>query len=125
MHGFPDRFLHLVQNECPVDIQGKESLEGGIGMGGWAIAQSPIPGTTNHYQLFKSGNMLKHRILLCLIYSVGLRQKEVRNLQQRDIDFDQMQNHIRIVQRLFILNSTERVVENLHIPFSEHQKSIF
>ena len=46
-------------------------------------------------QLFKSGKMLKHRILLCLIYSAGLRQKEVRNLQQRDIDFDRMQIHIR------------------------------
>ncbi|NND32839.1 MAG: tyrosine-type recombinase/integrase [Saprospiraceae bacterium] len=39
--------------------------------------------------------MLKHRILLCLIYSAGLRLKEIRNLQQRDIDFDRMQIHIR------------------------------
>jgi hypothetical protein len=53
MHGFPDRFLHSVQNECPVDIQGKEPLEGGIGMGGWAIAQSPILGTTITIQRLK------------------------------------------------------------------------
>lgn len=46
-------------------------------------------------RLFKVGNILKHRVLLSLIYSAGLRLKEVRNLQQADIDFDRMEIHIR------------------------------
>ncbi len=46
-------------------------------------------------RLFKAGKMLKHRVPLSLIYSCGLRQMEVRNLQQRDVDFDRMQIHIR------------------------------
>jgi site-specific recombinase XerD len=45
--------------------------------------------------LFKSGRTLKHRVLLSLIYSAGLRQKELRNLLLSDIDFDRMEVHIR------------------------------
>jgi len=45
--------------------------------------------------LFKGGKILKHRVLLALIYSAGLRQKELRNLRQSDIDFDRMEIHIR------------------------------
>ena len=60
--------------------------------------EAPLPvvlSTNECRQLFKTSKMLKHRILLCLIYSAGLRLKEVRYLQQRDIDFDRMQIHIR------------------------------
>ena len=60
--------------------------------------ESPLPVVLSRNecrQLFKSGKMLKHRVLLSLVYSAGLRQKEVRNLLQRDIDFDRMQIHIR------------------------------
>ena len=45
--------------------------------------------------LFKTPKLLKHRILLTLIYSAGLRIAEVCNLHQRDIDFDRKQIHIR------------------------------
>lgn len=45
--------------------------------------------------LFKCGKILKHRVLLALIYSAGLRQKELRNLRQSDIDFDRKEIHIR------------------------------
>ncbi len=45
--------------------------------------------------LFKSGRLLKHRILLCLVYSAGLRSQEVRNLKLNDIDFDRLTIHIR------------------------------
>lgn len=45
--------------------------------------------------IFKSGRMLKHRVLLSLIYSAGLRLMEVRNLKICDIDFDRMMIHIR------------------------------
>lgn len=37
----------------------------------------------------------KHRILLALIYSAGLRISEASNLEQRDIDFGRMAIHIR------------------------------
>ena len=53
--------------------------------------EAPLPVVLSKREcrkLFKSGKMLKHRVLLSLIYSAGLRQKEVRNLLQRDIDFD-------------------------------------
>lgn len=46
-------------------------------------------------RLFKAPKLLKHRILLTLIYSGGLRISEVINLKQSDLDFDRMQIHIR------------------------------
>jgi len=46
-------------------------------------------------RLFRSSKLLKHRILLTLAYSAGLRISEVVNLRQADIDFDRMQIHIR------------------------------
>lgn len=45
--------------------------------------------------IFKSGRILKHRVLLSFIYSAGLRLLEVRNLKLADIDFDRMMIHIR------------------------------
>lgn len=45
--------------------------------------------------IFKSGRILKHRVLLSLIYSSGLRSKELRNLKISDVDFDRMVIHIR------------------------------
>ena len=61
MHGFPERFSHLVRNECLGDIQAKEPQRGWVGRmlawlkdrGGWAIAQSPILGTTITIQRLK------------------------------------------------------------------------
>jgi site-specific recombinase XerD len=46
-------------------------------------------------RLFAAGRILKHRILLCFIYSAGLRSKEVRNIRIPDIDFDRLTIHIR------------------------------
>lgn len=45
--------------------------------------------------IFKSGRILKHRVLLSFIYSAGLRLLEVRNLKIGDVDFDRMMIHIR------------------------------
>lgn len=45
--------------------------------------------------LFKSGRILKHRVMLSLIYSAGLRSQELRNLKIADVDFDRMSIHIR------------------------------
>ncbi len=45
--------------------------------------------------LFKTPKLLKHRIVLSLIYSAGLRGQEVINLKLGDIDFERMTIHIR------------------------------
>jgi integrase/recombinase XerD len=46
-------------------------------------------------QLFKAPNLLKHRIVLTLIYSAGLRSQEVVNMKISDIDFERKTIHIR------------------------------
>lgn len=46
-------------------------------------------------QLFKAPTLLKHRIVLTLIYSAGLRGQEVINLKISDIDFERKTIHIR------------------------------
>src|SRR5690606_12998695 len=45
--------------------------------------------------LFAAPALLKHRIILTLIYSAGLRGQEVINLKISDIDFERMVIHIR------------------------------
>jgi site-specific recombinase XerD len=46
-------------------------------------------------QLFTAPALLKHKIVLCLIYSAGLRGQEVVNLKISDIDFERKTIHIR------------------------------
>jgi len=46
-------------------------------------------------ELFKAPSLLKHRIVLTLIYSAGLRSQEVINLKISDIDFERKTIHIR------------------------------
>lgn len=45
--------------------------------------------------LFKAPRTLKHRFLLALTYSAGLRMNEVRVLKIADIDLDRKQIHVR------------------------------
>jgi integrase/recombinase XerD len=45
--------------------------------------------------LFAAPSLLKHRIVLTLIYSAGLRSQEVINLKLADIDFERRCIHIR------------------------------
>ena len=46
-------------------------------------------------QLFKAPTLLKHRIVLALIYSAGLRSQEAINLKLSDVDFERKTIHIR------------------------------
>jgi integrase/recombinase XerD len=46
-------------------------------------------------ELFTAPALLKHRIVLTLIYSAGLRGQEVINLKISDIDFERKTIHIR------------------------------
>ena len=45
--------------------------------------------------IFATPKLLKHRVLLALVYSAGLRLQEASNLKIADIDFDRMKIHIR------------------------------
>ena len=47
-------------------------------------------------ELFKAPKLLKHRIVLTLIYSAGLRAMEVVNLKLSDIDFERKTIHIKL-----------------------------
>jgi integrase/recombinase XerD len=46
-------------------------------------------------ELFKAPTLLKHRIVLALVYSAGLRGQEVINLKISDVDFERKTIHIR------------------------------
>ena len=46
-------------------------------------------------ELFKAPKLLKHRIILTLVYSAGLRSQEATNLKISDIDFERKTIHIR------------------------------
>ena len=46
-------------------------------------------------ELFKTPTLLKHRIVLTLIYSAGLRSQEAVNLKISDVDFERKTIHIR------------------------------
>ena len=45
--------------------------------------------------VFKAPELLKHRVLLALIYSAGLRAQEASHLKIGDLDFERMMIHIR------------------------------
>lgn len=46
-------------------------------------------------QLLKTPKLLKHRLVLAMLYGCGLRCFELRNLQLKDLDFDRRMVHIR------------------------------
>jgi site-specific recombinase XerD len=46
------------------------------------------------WRMLSTAQLLKHRILLALVYGCGLRCMEVRNIKLCDIDMDRMQLHI-------------------------------
>ena len=46
-------------------------------------------------QLLRTPKLLKHRLVLALLYGCGLRNFELRNLQRRDLDLDRKMLHVR------------------------------
>lgn len=46
------------------------------------------------WQMLQKAVLLKHKILIGLLYGCGLRCMEVRNLRLRDLDFDRKLLHI-------------------------------
>jgi site-specific recombinase XerD len=64
----------------------------------WPKGERKLPvvfSTKEVTHVLSSLNNLKHRAILWLIYSGGLRLSEAVNLRVNDIDFDRMQIHIR------------------------------
>jgi len=75
-----------------------------MGLTGKAIALPSLKGETKLpiilnrselKELFSAPKLLKHRVVLSLIYSAGLRGAEVINLKISDIDFERKTIHIR------------------------------
>jgi integrase/recombinase XerD len=62
------------------------------------------------WQLLKSCDLLKHRILIGLLYGCGLRCFEVRNLMLKDLDFDRKMLHVR----------QSKGNKDRYVPLSEH-----
>lgn len=62
------------------------------------------------WQMLQSASLLKHKLLIGLLYGCGLRCMEVRNLRLRDLDFDRKLVHI--VQ--------SKGKKDRYVPLSEH-----
>ena len=89
--GLPYSYLHLPEikqeQKLPV-VLSKEEM--------WRLLQAPV--------------LIKHKILLGLLYGCGLRCMEVRNVRLQDLDFDRQQ--LRVVQG--------KGKKDRYVPLSEH-----
>ncbi len=62
--------------------------------------ESTLPVILNRSELkslFRAPRLLKHRIILALIYSAGLRRQEVTNLRIRDVGFERKTIHLHLM----------------------------
>jgi integrase/recombinase XerD len=85
VYGLRYYYRHIGQNKRAIALP---SLKG----------ESRLPVILNRSELrelFKTPELLKHRIVLTLIYSAGLRSQEAINLKISDIDFERKAIHIR------------------------------
>jgi site-specific recombinase XerD len=62
------------------------------------------------WRMLVTPKLLKHRVLIGMLYGCGLRCSEVRNVRLRDLDFDRMQ--VRVFQG--------KGKKDRYLPFSEH-----
>jgi len=85
VYGLRYYFRHIGQNQRAIRLP---SIKG----------DTRLPTILNRAELrelFKAPALLKHRIVLTLIYSAGLRGQEAINLKISDIDFERKSIHIR------------------------------
>ena len=85
VYGLRYYFRHIGQNKRAIDLPSMKK-------------EAKLPVIFNRSelrQLFKAPTLLKHRIVLTLIYSAGLRSQEAINLKLSDIDFERKTIHIR------------------------------
>jgi len=85
VYGLRYYFRHIGDNQRAINLP---SLRGDT-------ALPVILNRSELRELFRAPTLLKHRIVLTLIYSAGLRGQEVINLKQSDIDFERKTIHIR------------------------------
>lgn len=85
VYGLRYYFRHTGQNERAVNLPLLKK-------------EASLPVILNRTELkalFRAPRLLKHRIILTLIYSAGLRRQEAINLKITDIDFERKTIHIR------------------------------
>ena len=85
VYGLRYYFRHIGQNKRAIALPSLKK-------------ESKLPVILNRQELkelFVAPQLLKHRIVLTLIYSAGLRSQEVINLKLGDIDFERKTIHIR------------------------------
>lgn len=85
VYGLRYYFRHIGDNQRAIDLPSLKK-------------EATLPVILNRSELkelFRAPTLLKHRIILTLIYSAGLRGQEVINLKQSDIDFERQVIHIR------------------------------
>ena len=85
VYGLRYYFRHIGQNKRAIDLPSLKK-------------ETKLPVILNRRELkelFKAPSLLKHRIVLALLYSAGLRSQEVINLKISDIDFERKSIHIR------------------------------
>jgi integrase/recombinase XerD len=85
VYGLRYYFRHIGQNKRAIDLPSLRK----------EVKLPEIFNRSELRQLFKAPTLLKHRIVLTLIYSAGLRSQEAINLKLSDIDFERKTIHIR------------------------------
>ena len=85
VYGLRYYFRHIGQNKRAIDLPSMRN----------EVKLPVIFNRSELRQLFKAPTLLKHRIVLTLIYSAGLRSQEAINLKLSDIDFERRTIHIR------------------------------
>jgi len=85
VYGLRFYFRHIGENKRAINLP---SLKNDLKL-------PTILNKTELKKLFKAPSLLKHRIILTLSYSAGLRSKELIDLKISDIDFERKTIHIR------------------------------
>ena len=85
VYGLRYYFRHIGQNKCAIALPSMKN----------EVKLPVIFNRSELRQLFKAPTLLKHRIVLTLIYSAGLRSQEAINLKLSDIDYGRKTIHIR------------------------------
>ncbi|HEY5590117.1 MAG TPA: tyrosine-type recombinase/integrase, partial [Paludibacter sp.] len=85
VYGLRYYFRHIGQNKCAIALPSMKK----------EVKLPVIFNRSELRQLFKAPTLLKHRIVLTLIYSAGLRSQEAINLKLSDIDFERKTIYIR------------------------------
>lgn len=80
-------------------------------------------------QLIETPNLLKHRLVIAMLYGCGLRCSEVRNIQLKDIDFERKSLFVRAGKgrkdRMVVLGDLQVKVIEKYLKAEKTQKWLF